>query len=352
MTAPQKWNVAIIGATGLVGREMLSILEERKFPIKKLFLFASENTAGTALSFNGKSHIVEFLDEAAVDQFSNIDIALLSAGNATSRLFAPLIAKKGTVCIDNSNAWRADPAVPLVVPEVNYAALSMFDQTNIIANPNCSTIQMVQVLKPIHDAYRIKRVVVSTYQSTSGTGKTGMDELAKQTIGLLNQETIETKAFPHQIAFNCIPHIDKFQEDGYTLEEAKMISETKKILNAPSMNVTATCVRVPVFSSHSESINIETEKKATADDIRNLLGATKGLKIVDDPAKNLYPLNIDAAGKNDTFVGRIREDSSVKNGLDLWVVSDNLRKGAALNAVQIAEALILEHLPEKRSSRI
>jgi len=340
----KKWNVAVIGATGAVGQEMLSILEERKFPIGKLSLYASLNSAGTKIQWGGKNHTVLELKEECIEDFKAIDVALVSAGTKISRLFLPLIAKQGTVCIDNSNAWRMDPAVPLIVPEVNYADIEKFRKTNIIANPNCSTVQMVQVLKPIQDSYGVRRVIVSTYQSTSGTGKEGMEELARQTVALMNQKEIKPQAFPHQIAFNCIPHIDKFMENGYTLEEMKMILETKKLLNDPGLRVTATCVRVPTFSSHSESINIETERKASVADITGLLSETKGIKIVDDPGKNLYPLSIDAAGKDSTFVGRIREDESLENGINMWVVSDNLRKGAALNAVQIAEAVANEFL--------
>ncbi|HBQ21638.1 MAG: aspartate-semialdehyde dehydrogenase [Deltaproteobacteria bacterium GWA2_38_16] len=339
-----KRNVAIIGATGAVGEEMISILEERKFPVNDLFLFASQNSAGTSLSFNHKKYRVEVLKEEKLDIFGAIDLTLLSAGTEISQKFIPLIAEKGTVCIDNSNAWRMDSDVPLVVPEVNYSDLNYFNRKNIVANPNCSTIQMVQVLKPIHDIFKITRVVVSTYQATSGKGKKAMGELSSQTIALLNQQEVHVKEFPHQIAFNCIPHIDSFLENGHTLEETKMILETKKIMNAPSIRVSATCVRVPVFCSHAESVNIETEKKATPEEIRALLSETKGIKVMDDPAKKLYPLNIMATGKDDTLVGRIREDFSIANGINLWIVSDNIRKGAALNAVQIAEALHTEFL--------
>ena len=339
-----KWNVAVIGATGAVGREMISILEEKEFPVAKLRLFASEKSFGQTLRFRGQELPIEVLAKDHLAPFENIDIALVSVGSRISQEFLPLIAGRGTVCIDNSSAWRMDPDVPLIVPEVNASALSGFRQKNIIANPNCSTIQMVQVLKPIHDAYQIKRVVVSTYQSTSGKGQKGIEELSKQTIALLNQKEIKTEAFPHQIAFNCIPHIDQFDEEGYNFEEKKMMLETVKILEDASIRVTATCVRVPVFSCHGESINIETERNASADEIRALLSQTKGLKVVDDPTKNLYPTHILGVNQDDTFVGRIREDHSVENGVHLWVVSDNLRKGAALNAVQIAGALSREFL--------
>ena len=339
-----KRNVAIIGATGAVGEEMLSILEERNFPIGKLFLYASKNSAGQYKRFQNKDVPVKVLNEDALDDFDSIDIALLSAGTEVSLNIIPKIAKHGTVSIDNSNAFRMDPEVPLVVPEVNYKDLVHYSHKNIVANPNCSTVQMVQVLKPIHDAFRIKRVVVATYQSTSGKGKKAMEELSNQTIALLNQREIQARQFPHQIAFNCIPHIDRFLENGYTLEEMKMVLETKKILHDPGVQVTATCVRVPVFGSHAEAINIETEKKASANDVRELLSQTKGVKVIDDPSQNLYPLNSITTGTDDTCVGRIREDGSIPNGINLWIVSDNLRKGAALNAIQIAQALASEFL--------
>ncbi len=339
-----KRNVAIIGATGSVGEEMLSILEERKFPVEKLFLYASKNSAGNYKRFQDKNVPVKILNEKALHDFDSIDIALLSAGTDVSLTLIPKIAELGTVSIDNSNAWRMDPDVPLVVPEVNYEDLVHYSRKNTVANPNCSTIQMVQVLKPIHDEFKIKRVVVATYQSTSGKGKKAMEELSKQTIALLNQSEVQVKEFPHQIAFNCIPHIDRFLENGYTLEEMKMVLETKKILHAPNLQVTATCVRVPVFGSHGEAVNIETERKASAQEVRELLSQTKGVKVIDDPSQNLYPLNIATTGTDDTCVGRIREDISIPNGINLWIVSDNLRKGAALNAVQIAEALASEFL--------
>lgn len=339
-----KRNVAIIGATGAVGEEMLSILEERKFPVGNLFLYASKNSAGEYKRFQDKNALVKVLNEEALADFDSIDLALLSAGTEVSLAIIPKIAERGTVSIDNSNAWRMDPEVPLVVPEVNTEDLVHYSRKNIVANPNCSTVQMVQVLKPIHDAFRIKRVVVATYQSTSGKGKKAMEELSRQTIALLNQSEVRIQEFPHQIAFNCIPHIDRFLENGYTLEEMKMILETKKILHAPELQVTATCVRVPVFGSHAEAVNIETEQKASAQEVRALLSQTKGVKVMDDPSQNLYPLNIATTGTDDTYVGRIREDVSIPNGINLWIVSDNLRKGAALNAVQIAEALASEFL--------
>jgi len=340
----KRWNIAVIGATGAVGQEMISILEERKFPVEKLSLYASEKSAGQSLKFRGKSYAVRALNAETIKDFKSIQIALMSAGASVSREFVPKIAELGTVCIDNSTAWRMDRDVPLIVPEVNYQRLSLFSRKKIVANPNCSTIQLVQVLKPIHDEFRVRRVVVSTYQATAGKGNSGIRELANQTAAILNQHKIVIEEFSHQIAFNCIPHIGDFLENGYTAEEMKMVQETQKIMEAESIRISATCVRVPVFYGHGESVNIETERKAKAESVRELLSRQKGIKVVDNPGQNLYPLNIEAAGKNETFVGRIREDISTENGIDLWIVSDSLRKGAALNAVQIAEALISEFL--------
>jgi aspartate-semialdehyde dehydrogenase len=274
------------------------------------------------------------------DVFEGIDIALFSAGGERSRHFAPIAVKAGCVVIDNSSAWRMDPEVPLVVPEVNAHDLTW--HKGIIANPNCSTIQMVLPLKPIHDAAKIKRVVVTTFQSVSGTGKKAMDELLQQTTDVLNFKEIKPEVYPHQIAFNCIPHIDTFLENGYTKEEVKMINETKKILGDDSIKVTATTVRVPVFRCHSESVNIETEKKISPDEARAILAGSDGIIVYDAPEKNIYPLAIDAVDRDETYVGRIREDNTVENGLNMWIVADNLRKGAALNAVQIAEKLITQ----------
>lgn len=337
-------NVAVIGATGAVGQEMISTLEERKFPVEKLFLFASEKSAGQSLPFHGKSVAIRTLNTETLNDFKSIQIALMSAGERVSREFAPKIARLGAVCIDNSPAWRNDKDVPLVVPEINYQDLHLFSRKRIVANPNCSTIQLVQVLKPIDDEFQIKRVVVSTYQAVAGKGNGGIRELAEQTTSILNQRKLVIQEFPHQIAFNCIPHIGDFLENGYTAEEMKMVRETQKIMNSESIRISATCVRVPVFYGHSEAVNIETERPASVVEIRKLLSRQKGIKVVDHPAKNLYPLNIEAAGKDETFVGRIRKDLSLKNGIDLWIVSDSLRKGAALNAVQIAEALADEFL--------
>ncbi|MBI3592883.1 MAG: aspartate-semialdehyde dehydrogenase [Nitrospirae bacterium] len=331
----EKYVVAVVGATGAVGNEMIAVLEERKFPVEKLRLFASEKSEGKTLQFEGSEIPVESLSE---DSFKGIDIALFSAGAERSKIWAPIAAKSGCVVVDNSSQWRMDPEIPLVVPEVNPHDLKW--HKGIIANPNCSTIQMVVAMKPIHDAARIKRVVVTTFQAVSGTGKKAMDELLQQTTDLLNFREIKCNVYPHQIAFNVLPHIDKFLENGYTKEEMKMVNETRKIMGDNSIRVTATTVRVPVFRGHSESVNIETGKKLTANEVRSLFSKAPGITIFDAPEKNAYPLPVDIAGKDDVYVGRIREDESIDNGINLWIVSDNLRKGAALNAVQIAEELI------------
>ncbi len=336
-----RYNVAIVGATGAVGEQMREVLEERKFPVGEMRLLASERSAGQFLEFDGRQHRVGVLNE---NSFESTDIALFSAGGTVSAKYAPLAVSAGAVVVDNTAHFRMAPDIPLVVPEVNASAISDYKKRRIIANPNCSTIQMVVALKPIHDAARIKRVVVSTYQSVSGAGRQAMEELSQQVAALYNSKEVEKKKFPHQIAFNCIPHIDVFMEDGYTKEEWKMIHETRKILGEPSLAITATTVRVPVFFSHSESVNVETEKKLTAAEVRSLLGLAPGIIVADAPENNLYPLALDATGKDATYVGRIREDPSVQNGINLWVVADNLRKGAALNAVQIAEILIRDYL--------
>jgi aspartate-semialdehyde dehydrogenase len=330
-----KYVVAVAGATGAVGREMIEILEERKFPVSELIPLASERSEGERVEFNGKKMVVRRLTR---DAFAGVDIALFSAGAERSLEFAPAAVKSGAVVIDNSSAFRMDPKVPLVVPEVNAHVIA--GHAGIIANPNCSTIGMVVVMKPIHDAVKIKRIVVTTFQSVSGTGKEAIDELANQTVALLNFRDVETKVYPHQIAFNCLPHIDSFLENGYSKEEMKMVNETKKIMEDDSIRVTATTVRVPVFRCHSESVNIETEKNISANEVRALLSGAPGIIVYDDPTKNLYPLAIDVAGKDEIYVGRIRADESVPNGINMWIVSDNLRKGAALNAVQIAEHVI------------
>jgi aspartate-semialdehyde dehydrogenase len=337
----KEYNVAVVGATGAVGNEMIATLEERRFPVKKVTFLASERSAGLELPYKGVMQRVQVLNEKS---FQGIDIGLFSAGGSVSEKFAPIAAASGCICVDNTNAFRMDPEVPLVVPEVNPQAIADYRNKGIIANPNCSTIQMVVALKPIHDVAKIKRIVVSTYQAVSGTGKKAMDELAQQTTAILNFREPPIKVYPYQIAFNCLPHIDIFLENGYTKEEMKMVRETKKIMGDDSIAVTATTVRVPVFRCHSESVNIETEKKITAAEVQELLSRSPGIKVVDNPAKLQYPLAIDAAGKDETYVGRIREDESIANGINMWVVSDNLRKGAALNAVQIAEILIRDYL--------
>jgi aspartate-semialdehyde dehydrogenase len=338
----KNYHVAVVGATGAVGNEMIKVLEQRNFPVGRLtLLLASERSAGKELSFQGKPVPVEVLNEHS---FQGVQIGLFSAGGSISEKFAPIADRAGCVVIDNTSAFRMVPEIPLVVPEVNPEAIAHYKIRGIIANPNCSTIQMVVALKPIHDAVRIKRIVVSTYQAVSGTGKKAIEELSLQTRALLNSQEPVVKVYPHQIAFNCLPHIDVFLDNGYTKEEMKMVNETKKIMNDPTIAVTATTVRVPVFYAHSESVNIETEKKITADEVRKLLATAPGVKVVDNPSFKLYPLAIDAAGGDDTLVGRIREDESIPNGINMWIVADNIRKGAALNAVQIAEILIQKYL--------
>ncbi|WP_041972968.1 aspartate-semialdehyde dehydrogenase [Geobacter sp. OR-1] len=334
------WNVAIVGATGAVGAQMIECLEEREFPVGEIKFLASSRSVGEILEFRGKPVLVE---ELKLDSFSGIDIALFSAGGDRSREFCPAAAAAGAVCIDNSSAWRMDPDVPLVVPEVNPNAIAGYTKKGIIANPNCSTIQMVVALKPLHDAATIKRIIVSTYQAVSGTGKKAIDELRKQVGELLNARPVNCSVYPHQIAFNCIPQIDVFEENGYTREELKMVNETRKIM-AADIRVTATTVRVPVFYGHAESVNIETVKKLSVDDARKLLKKAPGVKLVDDPAKGIYPMPMSTAGQDLVYVGRIREDESTDNGLNLWVVADNIRKGAATNAVQIAEILVQKYL--------
>ncbi len=343
MIRKNKYNVAVLGATGVVGDEMIEVLGQRNFPVDKLLPLASERSLGKTVSFFKDKQIpVSILEK---NSFEGIDIALFSAGATISKEVAPIAAKAGAVVIDNSSAWRMDPEIPLVVPEVNPE--EAFKHKGIIANPNCSTIQMVVALKPIHDAAKIKRIVVSTYQSVSGWGKQAVKQLEKEVETIVSGEfrdykntaSIE-KVLPAQIAFNVIPHIDVFEDNDYTKEEMKCINETRKIMKEPNLPITATCVRVPVFRCHSEAVNIQTEKKLSAQEVKKLLSNAPGVKVVDEPSSGTYPLAINADGKDEVFVGRIREDQSVKNGLNLWVVSDNLRKGAALNAVQIAELLI------------
>ncbi len=339
MTERLGYSVAVVGATGAVGQEMLRVLAERAFPVRELRVLASVRSAGKTVEFQGRELIVQELTDTS---FDGVQIALFSAGGKVSERFCPVAVRAGAVCIDNTNAFRMDPAVPLVVPEVNPQAIAL--HKGIIANPNCSTIQMVVVLKPLHDAARIRRVVVSTYQATSGAGKKAMDELFHQTRDLIGGKEISPKAFPHRIAFNVIPQIDVFLDNGYTKEEMKMVNETKKILSDDTIRVTATTVRVPVFFGHSESVNIETELKLTAARARELLAGAPGVRIVDDPANRRYPMPIEAAGQDETLVGRIREDVSLENGLNLWIAADNIRKGAATNAVQIAEILVRDGL--------
>jgi len=334
-------NVAVVGATGAVGNEMVKVLEERRFPVNELRLLASKRSVGKKISFNGNEVKVEELTE---DSFKGVQISLFSAGASVSKKFAPIAAKSGCVVIDNSSAFRMEADIPLVVPEVNPHAIAQYKNRGIIANPNCSTIQMVVALKPIHDVSKIKRVVVATYQAVSGTGKKAIEELSSQIQAIFNFKDIVCNVYPHQIAFNCLPHIDVFLENGYTKEEMKMYYETKKIMEDEDIEVTATCVRVPVFYGHSEAINIELEKKLTADEVRKILSNAPGIKVVDNPDNNEYPLAIYAAGRDEVFVGRIREDVSKENCIEMWVVSDNIRKGAALNAVQIAEVLLERYL--------
>lgn len=329
-------DVAVVGATGAVGKEIIEILQERDFPVSNLYPFASSRSAGSEVSFRGKYIVVQELKE---DSFAKCkpDLALFSAGASVSRKYAPLAVEAGSLVVDNSSAFRMEEDVPLVVPEVNPHRIA--DHKGIIANPNCSTIQMVVPLKPIHDAARIKRIVVSTYQAVSGTGSKAMEELFQQSslTVAFDKEKIIPHAYPHQIAFNCLPHIGEFLDSGYTQEEMKMILETRKIMEEPDMKITATTVRVPVFISHSESVNVECEKKISAIQAMTLLTQAPGVEVLDDTNNNKYPLPLDVSGQDAVFVGRIREDKSVENGLDLWIVADNIRKGAALNAVQIAE---------------
>jgi aspartate-semialdehyde dehydrogenase len=337
----KRYNIAVVGATGVVGTEMLKTLEKRKFPTAEVRPLASKRSVGKKIQFKGKKLKVELLSKSS---FSGIDIVLSSAGAALSKEFLPYAVKAGAVCIDNTSAYRMDRNVPLVVPEVNPE--DTFKHKGIIANPNCSTIQMVVALKPLHDYAGIKRIVVSTYQAVSGAGNPALAQLEEEMslIGHKRSDRIakgyKPAKFPYQIAYNLIPHIDVFLDNGYTKEEMKMVNETRKIFHDNSIGITATCVRVPVFVSHSESVNIETAKPISADKARQILSKAPGIKVIDDLSKFRYPMPIDAAGKYDTYVGRIRKDESIKNGLNLWIVSDNLLKGAALNAVQIAEVLI------------
>jgi len=330
------YKVAVVGATGNVGREMLGILAERSFPADEVVALASRRSVGVEVSYGDATLKVKALEHC---DFSDVDICLMSAGSSVAKEWAPKVAAAGAVVIDNSSYWRYEADVPLVVPEVNAAALGDFRKRGIIANPNCSTAQLVVALKPLHDKATIKRVVVATYQSVSGAGKEAMDELFTQTKAVFTLGDIEAKKFPKRIAFNLIPHIDVFMEDGFTREEWKMVAETKKILD-PKIKLTATCVRVPVFIGHSEAVNIEFEHPITADEAREVLRAAPGVLVIDKREAGGYVTPYECAGEDATYVSRIREDATVENGLVLWCVSDNLRKGAALNAVQIAECLI------------
>jgi aspartate-semialdehyde dehydrogenase len=330
------YSVAVVGATGNVGREMLNILAERSFPADDVTALASRRSQGTEVSYGERTLKIKALEHF---DFSGTDICLMSAGSPVSKEWSPRIAAAGAVVIDNSSCWRYDSDVPLIVPEVNADAVSGFRKRGIIANPNCSTAQLVVALKPLHDTAKIKRAVVSTYQSVSGAGKEAMDELDRQTKAIYTLQDVELKKFPKRIAFNLIPHIDVFMEDGYTKEEWKMVVETKKILD-PKIKVTATCVRVPVFISHSEAVNVEFENPITPDEARHILRNAPGCMVIDSHEPGGYVTPYEAAGEDATFISRIREDATVENGLAMWVVSDNLRKGAALNAIQIAECLI------------
>ncbi|MFB8344299.1 aspartate-semialdehyde dehydrogenase [Brucella cytisi] len=334
------FKVAVVGATGNVGREMLNILEERGFPADEVVALASRRSQGTEVSYGDRTLKVKALDTF---DFSDTDICLMSAGGEISKEWSPKIGKQGCVVIDNSSAWRYDSEVPLIVPEVNPDAVEGFRKKNIIANPNCSTAQLVVALKPLHDVAKIKRVVVSTYQSVSGAGKEGMDELFEQSRAVFVADPVSAKKFTKRIAFNVIPHIDVFMEDGYTKEEWKMVAETKKMLD-PKIKLTATAVRVPVFIGHSEAVNIEFENPITPEEAREILREAPGCQVVDKHENGGYITPYESAGEDATYISRIREDITVENGLALWVVSDNLRKGAALNTIQIAELLVARGL--------
>ena len=335
------YKIAVVGATGNVGRQMLNVLAERKFPADEVYAIASRRSLGAEVSYGDRTLKCQDLEQF---DFSKADFCLMSAGSTISKEWSPRITAKGCIVIDNSSAWRYDQDVPLIVPEVNADAIAGYTKKNIIANPNCSTAQLVVVLKPLHDAAGIKRVIVSTYQSVSGAGKDAMDELWNQTKSkYVPGKAYKPKKFTREIAFNCIPHIDVFMEDGYTKEEWKMLAETKKILD-PRIKLTATCVRVPVFVGHSESVNIELERPLSADAAREILRQAPGIMVVDKPEDDGYVTPIEAAGEFATYVSRIREDATVENGLTLWIVADNLLKGAALNTVQIAETIVAQKL--------
>jgi len=341
MTVSKKMNIAVAGATGAVGGAMLQTLARRDFPIAELRLLASSRSAGKKLSFQGREYTVQ---EMTHESFAGIDIALFSAGASRSLEFAPAAAAAGAVVVDNSSAFRMDPEIPLVVPEVNPHAIGQYKKRGIIANPNCSTIQMMVALKPIYDKVGIKRIVVSTYQAVSGSGALAIAELESQMRDWAAGREITHSVYPHQIAFNCLPHIDTFLENGYTREEMKMVNETHKIFEDDNIAVSPTAVRVPVVYGHSESINIETREKISAAEVKELIRQAPGARLVDDPENMVYPLAVDCAGEFETMVGRIREDDSIANGINMWVVADNILKGAALNAVQIAEVVAADYL--------
>lgn len=326
----KNYKIAVVGATGLVGRSFLRVLEEKKLPVSKYVLFASKKSAGEKLKFMGKDYTVEELNEHSFDE--GFDFALFSAGGDVSKKYAPIAVSKGAIVVDNSSYFRMDDDVPLVVPEVNFE--DALNNKGIIANPNCSTIQAMLPLKALDDKYHIKRIVYSTYQAVSGAGKDALDDLANE------DNSKPLKKFPHPIYNNCLPHIDKFLDNGYTKEEMKMVNETRKILHRPDLKITATAVRVPVSNSHSESINVEFDKQFDMDDLISTLKSFPNIVLVDDPSTNQYPMAIDATGHDEVFVGRVRRDESVESGINLWVVADNIRKGAASNAVQIVEKLI------------
>lgn len=333
------YRVAIVGATGMVGQEFVKILQQRRFPTKELRLYASDRSAGRRVLFNGREIDVQ---ETNNKSFNGIDIALFSAGTEISLAFAPVAAKAGAVVIDNSAAFRMDPNVPLVVPEVN--AEDARKHSGIIANPNCSTIQMVVALNPLHKVNPIRRVIVDTYQSVSGTGLAAVEELSSQSKLVLEGHNAFPHVYPHQIAFNLLPEIDVFLDNGYSKEEWKMVNETRKIMHAPELLISATTVRVPVFIGHSEAVHVEFSRHITPDEVRTILAEAPGVKVLDDPGISLYPMPWSAAGQDDVFVGRIRQDVSCENGIAMWIVADNIRKGAALNAIQIAEYLVAEGL--------
>ncbi len=338
----KQFDVAVVGATGAVGETMLSILAEREFPVRNVYALASERSAGKRVEFGSKQLVVQ--DLAKFD-FSQVQIGLFSPGASVSKIYAPIAAAAGCVVIDNTSQFRYDDDKPLIVPEVNAHALEGYKVTNIIANPNCSTIQMLVALKPIHDAFGIKRVNVATYQAVSGTGKDAIEELGRQTARLLNGLDAETKVYPKQIAFNAIPHIDAFQDNGYTKEEMKMVWETHKIMEDDSIMMNPTCVRIPVFFGHSEALHIETNKPVDVDQARQLLEVSPGVVVLDEQRDGGYPTAVtESAGNDAVYIGRMRKDISTENGLNMWVVSDNVRKGAALNSVQIAECLAKDYL--------